>query len=192
MDKQMLRLFIACKLERNILEKAIEIQNELKKLNADIKWVEPENMHLTLKFLGAMNEISLEAVFAQLQAVARKHICFDLTVESMGAFPRAQNPRVIWLGASCGTDKLTLLAQDIEESLKSFNMPVDEKEFSSHLTLGRMRTPKNKERLADVLEKNNNILIGTMEIKYFTLFQSQLTKQGPVYTDLNTFMLKPR
>lgn len=187
-----LRLFIACKLNKDIMEKCAEIQKNIKDLNLDVKWVSSENMHITLKFLGPVKPEHLENLSQKLQLVARNHICFDMAIENIGVFPTLGNPKVIWIGSGKGSDKIMLLEKDIESALKDFNMPKEEKIFNAHITLGRLKTSKNKDKLADFIEKNKYLFIAKMEIKYFTLFQSQLTAKGPIYSDLKTFMLKPK
>lgn len=187
-----LRLFIACKLNKDIIEKSIEIQKEIKKLDLDAKWVSVDNMHITLKFLGAVKPELLENINKELQIVARNHTCFDIAIENIGIFPTLSNPKVIWIGSGKGSNELALLEKDIEHALKELNLPKDEKEFSSHITLARLTTSKNKEKIAEFIKQNSNLFIGQMEIKYFTLFQSQLTRTGPIYSDLKTFMLKPK
>lgn len=187
-----IRLFIGCKLSRDILGKSLEIQEGIKKLDPDVKWVSDENIHLTLKFLGHIKSEIIEDISRKLQVIARNHDSFDLSVEGVGVFPRLSNPKVIWIGSGEGSDKLRLLEKNIENALSEFNLPKEEREYVAHITLGRVRSPKNKEKIAEYVKQNANLFMGNMEVKYFTLFQSQLSRTGPVYTDLKTFMLKTR
>ncbi|MFH1454078.1 MAG: RNA 2',3'-cyclic phosphodiesterase [Armatimonadota bacterium] len=187
-----LRLFIACKLSKEILEKVSAIMEKCKNLDLDAKWVTVENLHLTLKFLGAVEPELLEKITKKLQTASRELTCFDLDIEGVGVFPRTGNPRVLWIGSGKGLEKMKELAHKIEDALIEFDIPEEEREFSAHITLARIKTSKNKEKLIKLVEENSNLHLGAMEVKYFTLFQSQLEKTGPVYSDLRTFMLKPK
>lgn len=185
-----LRLFIACKLEKSVLDKIVETQKEFQRLNLDAKWVARENIHITLKFIGIVNSDLLEKIIKKLEMVSKKNANFDLELENVGIFPKTGNPRVLWVGSTEGADKLMALSQDVEEALEDFGVLEEEREFTPHITLARIKSPKNKDKLIELAEQNCNLRFGKMEVKYFTLFQSQLTKQGPIYTDLKTFMLK--
>lgn len=191
-----IRSFIAIELLEQI-EKSLEtIQSKLKNSGADVKWVKPQNIHLTLKFLGNRSPQELEEIKKILDEVAAdfgkrcpgQSSSFNISLSEIGAFPRLNYPRVIWIGIKEGSQETTRLAEDVEQSLEKIGIPKEDRPFSPHLTLGRLRSPKGRERLKEFVEKLNSELGVTsyeQRVDHLTLFQSTLTPSGPIYTPLH-------
>ena len=179
-----MRTFIAIELDKKIKELLSKIQSELKSTNADVKWVTPENIHLTLKFLGEVKEEKIPRIIQSLKEACSNVKPFNIEIKNIGAFPNTKSPRVIWAGIEEGKEKLKELADLIEGSLIKLEFPEEERPFSCHITLGRVKTPENKEILC---QKIGQIQFSPLsqEIKSLALFKSALTPKGPIYEKLS-------
>ncbi|MFN7170872.1 MAG: RNA 2',3'-cyclic phosphodiesterase [Candidatus Omnitrophota bacterium] len=185
-----IRTFIAIEIPEILCAEFAQLQEELKKAEADIKWVEPKNMHLTLKFLGDTEETKITKIKESLQKISQKANSFEINFRGLGAFPNLESPRVLWIGIEKGKDKLFELATKIEDELKILGFPKEKRQFSAHLTLGRIRSFKNREKLKTTIkEKVNFKARNKMYLKEIVLFKSQLTPSGPIYTCLAKFNL---
>ncbi len=182
---------------------AIEIPNEIKKEIASqtaglhrvvahsVRWVAPENIHLTLKFLGEISSTNIDFLAQALKTEASQHAPFEITVGGLGAFPNTRRARVIWVGLEIppGLDKLRY---NIEAAAARLGYPVDDKSFSAHLTIGRVReqiSSAEAQALRDALENIKVGILGTFAAKFVHLFRSDLKPGGPVYTCLFTTAL---
>jgi 2'-5' RNA ligase len=167
-----------------------DLQNDLKKKlrKSSIKWVEPENFHLTLKFLGDVN-LHLTGPIAQvLRSRAQIYSPFEIEPDGLGIFGNITTPRVIWYGFR-ENSMLTTLQQGIEESMSGLGFAREQRNFSPHLTIGRIKYLAERETLHLALtnqkdQKNN------YRIDEFQLIQSTLKKEGPVYTNIESFHLQ--
>lgn len=188
-----MRLFIAIDLPETIkltLEKLISKLNESE---ADVKWVETKNIHLTLKFLGEVDEEKVEKIKQIVSSVSSKNSDYTIKISSLGAFPRVSFPRVIWVGLESGEKETKVIFKELEEKIQKLGIPKEKRAFSAHITIGRVRTPKNKEKLVKSLEDNIAALEDkNLEFKAtkITLFQSQLSPKGPTYIPLIEAPLK--
>ncbi|MDD5680433.1 MAG: RNA 2',3'-cyclic phosphodiesterase [Candidatus Omnitrophica bacterium] len=178
-----IRCFIAIELSQEIKNALSEIQAELKKSVGDVKWVRPENIHLTLKFLGHISPDTVEEVKTALTQIAAKTKPFRIRLSSPGAFPKPERPRVVWIGIDEGNTESVLLANLIEEKLAHLNIEKEEREFHPHLTLGRIDFLKDKDSLKNAFASLKVTPAG-MSASEITLFQSTLTRGGAVYTAL--------
>lgn len=185
-----MRTFIAIDLTAEIKNELAQAVRLLKPVAAWIKWVVPENYHLTLKFLGEVSESRLEMIRTVLEEVAGRHRSFRLTVKGAGSFPPGQNKmRVIWVGIEAGPDLLALQS-DLEDSLSQQGFEREERPFSPHLTIGRAREPQAQVRLKAELEKLGTKEFGIMEVKEISLFESRLRPEGPEYKIISRHHLK--
>jgi 2'-5' RNA ligase len=175
-----MRTFIAIELEKNIKEALSRIQLELKKTEADVKWVQAENIHLTLKFLGEVKEENIEKIIPCLKKIADTTNRFQIEIKDIGAFPSIKSPRVIWSGVSEGKKELMQLAGLVDDGLVKLEFPEEERKFSAHITIGRVRSPKNKAALSEAMQRLKfNAL--SQRVKSITFFKSTLTPKGPIY-----------
>ncbi|MDI6698117.1 MAG: RNA 2',3'-cyclic phosphodiesterase [Candidatus Saccharicenans sp.] len=185
-----MRTFIAIDLSSEIKNRLTAAVRALKPLAADIKWVAPENYHLTLKFIGEASEEQVEIIKDVLDEVVGKHCGFKLTARGTGSFPPGQSRmRVIWVGLEAGPE-LFSIQSDLEELLSRKGFEPEERSFSPHLTIGRVREPRKQERLKAELERLSRQEFGTMEVKEIELFQSILRPEGPEYKIISRHHLK--
>ncbi|MFH1354790.1 MAG: RNA 2',3'-cyclic phosphodiesterase [Candidatus Omnitrophota bacterium] len=182
-----MRTFIAIELPKEIKQELTKIQEQLKASEADVKWVNPENIHLTLKFLGEIDEIKLKRINQIIQEVAKDRNGFRTNLSTLGVFPRVQSPRVIWVGIDKGDQEIKKLAEDLEEKIAGIGIAKEKRNFSTHITIGRVRTPHRREQLIQDLNKLSNVFSGRYlgwEVTKVTLFKSTLTPKGPLYEAL--------
>lgn len=179
----MTRAFIAIELNDDAHAELSSLEAKLKKADADVTWVKPENIHLTLKFLGDITDEQVEAVKSSLDEIAKVETPFSFKLKGMGAFPKLEYPRVLWVGIE-GADP-TPLYKKIEDALSELNFARDDRRFTPHLTLGRVRSPKNKAKLIRLIESTNFESKNSVQADAVTFFQSTLTPNGSIYTVLH-------
>lgn len=191
-----MRTFIAIELSKETKDWIAHLQGQLKNSGADVKWVEPENIHLTLKFLGEIDNKQLSNIIKVLQDSNQNRNSFYIRLSSLGAFPKINFPRVIWIGIDKGEAESKQIATDLEEELAKIGIPKEEKRpFSCHITLGRLRSVLNRDRLIKDLDNLANNFTppapGTeFLVTKITLFKSTLTPRGPIYEILKEIPLK--
>ncbi len=188
-----MRTFIAIELPESIKDFLSRIQDQLKGSQADVKWVAPRNIHLTLKFLGEVNEKKLDEITCILEDTAKNKRPFYIRIFSLGAFPKINSPRVIWVGIDKGDNETKGIARELEEKISKTGIPKEDKPFSSHITVGRIRSNLNRERLVGGLKTLTNSFSGeNLEFlaNSITLFKSTLTPKGPIYETLKRVSLK--
>ena len=184
----MRRTFIAIKIEPgNRLSQAYtKIQNELK--NEKIKWVDGDNFHVTLFFLGDTSEEQISQVRRSLAGIAESFQAFDITLYGMGVFKSIHKPRVLWAGIR-DFEPLRKMKLSRDQQMRDLGFTPDKREFKPHLTLARIKWIDDKNRLEHLLreyEQQEWQKAGIDEIIYF---ESKLTKKGPVYTPIEKFSL---
>lgn len=184
------RLFIAIETEDFLKTELKKIQNTLKKSSANVKWVKPENIHLTLKFLDETPDDKINSITEILNETAGQFSPFDCTINHLGAFPNPEYPEIIWIGIEQNREKIKEIALQLEEKLEQIGFKKESREFSAHITLGRLHTSAHSLLLsAAIRDYKLPLSLGQM-IKEITLFQSTLTSQGPVYEILKKARLK--
>ncbi|HAH21133.1 MAG: 2'-5' RNA ligase [Omnitrophica WOR_2 bacterium GWF2_43_52] len=186
-----MRTFIAIELEEKIKEFLSKIQAELKKLDEDIKWVTPHNAHLTLKFLGEVEEQKIPKIIQLLKEIACAAKPFTIEIKDIGSFPNLKSPRVIWVGVEKGKEELTRLAHTVEDALVSLKFPKESRAFSTHFTLGRVKHIKDTQGFQKEVEQIQFPLLA-QEVTSVTLFKSTLTPKGPIYEKLTETNLSGR
>lgn len=189
-----MRLFIAIELSDDIRNTLSQIQAHLKYAGADVKWVEKDNIHLTLKFLGEVTEEKAEKIKTILDEIGKTSKPFEISVKDIGAFPKIDFPRVIWVGLDNGAKESVELAGKIDDALSKIGFQKETRLFAAHLTIGRVRSPKNKEALREKIAsfRPQTIDHRPQTILSITLFQSTLTPQGPIYSKLHEAKLGTR
>lgn len=183
----MIRAFVAIPLDEPVRSGLASWQAELRACLDGFRWVEPGNLHLTLKFLGDTPEGRLDAVRQALAGVAGRYRPFRVEVCGAGAFPDARAPRILWAGVA-DSDDLARLYDAVEVALAGLGWARDPRGFRPHLTLARAREPRRRD-VADRLAPVGRRRWGEMVVTAFTLFQSTLTPDGPIYTPLQEFAL---
>jgi len=188
-----MRVFIAIDIDEKIRAALGDLQQELagkadiKK--SDAKWVEPKNVHLTLKFLGEIKDEQAVGVCNIVKEAAGRHKSFRLDVESVGCFG-GRSARVLWVGCGEGSQELGRLQEDIEQQLALAGWREEKREFTGHLTLCRVRNPKAGVKLAQISEAYRDFKLGIMPADSVSVYQSQLRPTGPVYTVLGNYKLQ--
>jgi 2'-5' RNA ligase len=183
-----MRLFISVNMAEPVRSSLAGVQNRLKKSGADVKWVEEQNLHLTLKFLGDTDAGRLGLIQERLKAAVAGINSFDIRFEGTDFFPDAENPRVIWIGISKGADELSALALSIDESLAYAGFQREAKKFVPHLTIGRFRTRRNFFKLKESIQLLALPCI-SQPVNSIFLVQSSLTPSGSVYNNAGVFQL---
>lgn len=159
----------------------LELQQDFKKCGADIRWVKPQGIHLTLKFLGEIEERKSESIIHVMKGACDRHRAFTLEISGAGVFPDIRSPRVLWAGIEHNED-LSGLQSDIESGLASLGFEKEKRKFRPHLTLGRFKSSKGKAALTDILEKKKDIKIGSVNVGALYLMRSDLGPAGAKYT----------
>ncbi len=186
-----LRLFFAVPTPEEIKQQARQIQKQCDCPGLKIGWVGPDRMHFTLKFLGDTPEDQLSQLSEVACRVAQSHPAHQVTVAGAGAFPNIRRPRIIWVGCSAGAEQLIALGTELDQALTEAKLAEPEKrDFTPHLTLGRVRKGCDFDELTASLEKLSDRVLGQMPVDHFVLMRSDLQPgQAPVYTELNRFEL---
>jgi RNA 2',3'-cyclic 3'-phosphodiesterase len=185
-----IRSFIAIPLNAEIISRIEKIQKELKALSADVKWVNPKSIHLTLKFLGNIEEGSIETIAQGIQNGIKGFKPWSVAVKNMGAFPSLKSPRVVWVGIDDQDGQLVRLQNQIEKEMSKLGFEEEKRKFSAHLTLGRVRSPKGKDELVKYLLDERERVFEEIKVDQVILFKSELKPTGAVYTVLKEFALR--
>lgn len=185
----MIRAFLSIDLPEDVRQELADLQADFKKEGADVKWVESDNLHLTLKFLGDTEETQIEALKQSLTEAVRGTLPFTIQLEGIGAFPRTTSPRVVWVGANQGKAELEELAKKVETVCEKLEFPVEERPFSAHLTIGRVRSRDGLARLIKKLQGVEFRASHPAPVDRVILYQSTLSPRGPTYTPLAEFPL---
>jgi 2'-5' RNA ligase len=168
--------------------KILEFEKELKGAGANIKLVEPKNIHITLKFLGDTNEDMIDTIERVIINAVNGITKFNINLEGAGVFPNQKYIKVIWLGIKQG-EKLGSIAKKIDEDLSKMGFKKEKRKFSPHLTIARVRSAKNKEKLLQIIEKYTDTKFAEIKVNSIKLKKSVLTEKGPIYTNLKDIRL---
>ncbi|SYZ74458.1 conserved hypothetical protein [Candidatus Zixiibacteriota bacterium] len=185
----MMRLFIALPLPREIEEGLGKLIFVLKQKGGHIKWVAPKNIHLTVKFLGEVDEAGVNDISAAVEKTAAKYEVIDGNIENIGAFPDLIRPRVIWAGMAGDIQTVESIVKDIEDAMAALGFAREDKRFKPHLTLGRV---KENYGLGDLVSyiKSYQLTPMAFRLTSLVLFKSTLTPRGPIYDRLLEVPLK--
>lgn len=177
------RSFLAFDIEdQTILRRFSYIQDLLTKSGADLKIVKPQNIHLTIRFLGNIDPAMIDAIHKKMKRISFSP--FEIEVEGIGAFPKLSYPRVVWAGIKKGTKELTDIFEKLEPHLRDLGFKTEIKGFNPHLTIARVRTGRNKTRLSELIQELADYKFGTIKAEYLRLKKSDLTPKGPIYANL--------
>ena len=179
-----MRAFIAIALPDAVRASLAALQQALARSRADVKWVEPEHLHVTMKFLGEITEEQRWAVEAMLQQITRAIQPFPLALRELGAFPSMRSPRVVWVGIEEGKEPLMRLAEGIEREGAAAALQKEERPFAAHVTLGRVRSPRSHQALVKALSDTDWPPPSPWSADHVTLYQSILSSSGPTYSVL--------
>ncbi len=183
-----IRSFISIHLPEFIRDSIAGYQSGLRKLGADIRWVRPENLHITLKFLGDIRVDQIDSVVHSMVRAAASESPFILRIGGAGYFPGERNPRIVWLSIDSETPVLTRLADSLNRDLNTLGFPSEKREFKSHLTIGRFRAPGNTDRIVRYTA-SNGFQSDPFRIDQLFLMRSDLKSSGAEYTVLKKIQL---
>lgn len=182
-----LRTFIAIELSDEVKQTIQDVEDSLKVLGCDIKWVRPEIAHLTLKFLGDVASDTIETIDRVLQESVQGLPPIQTQLTSLGIFPDIRRPRVLWIGLEDKEGRIKQLAESVETALGNIGFRKEEREFKPHITIGRLRSSKNAIQLAEAIRGFTVPAGRRQSIENITLFKSTLTPTGPIYEVLKKF-----
>jgi 2'-5' RNA ligase len=179
------RLFIAIEVPGEIRNALAAFLKELQEIAPKAKWVRPENLHMTLKFLGETHGAKLSQLEGSLKTI-RSPESVSLEVRGLGFFPNEKRPRVLWAGVE-STANLRPLAGDIDRSVHQLGFPLEQRPFTPHLTLARFNPPGLPPNLGKTVEQHASCGFGSFTAHQFHLIQSELKATGAEYTTLESF-----
>jgi 2'-5' RNA ligase len=188
------RLFIAIELPDDILRQIAHVQQQIgRQIPARaVRWVKPNSIHLTLKFLGDVEKDRIDSLKSALDEAAANHVPFSLEVAAPGCFPNTRNPRVLWLGLEGDLESLDALQRSIEEGMTGLGFEPENRGFSPHLTLARVQrntSRDNASRVGLAAERGLAEPVGGWQVESLSLMRSQLKPSGSIYTELHRAQL---
>jgi RNA 2',3'-cyclic 3'-phosphodiesterase len=187
------RLFLAIEIEEPVVERVVQLGDELRRRverlapNARLTWIPRERMHLTVRFIGEVEESRSDEIRAGL-APPLDTPAFTMTLEGAGAFPKHGPPRVLWAGIAHGQAELVALEQEVSARLLRCGLPAEDRSYRPHLTLARVREARGLR--TDALFDGLDAMLGTSAVRAITLFQSRLSPRGPAYLALQSTNLR--
>jgi 2'-5' RNA ligase len=180
---EMIRSFIAFDLNsESVLKRFGEVQRQLVKTGADLKLVEPKNIHITVRFLGDIPTSMVDSVHEAMKKVS--FAAFDCEIRGVDAFPNLRYARVVWAGIQKGAGELKNVFDQLEPNLRQLGFKPDPKGFSPHLTLARIKTGRNKAELIRCVQNLADYNFGVIKADCLRLKRSVLTPRGPLYSTL--------
>jgi len=183
-----MRTFVAIQLSPEVRKQLFQNQKRLKELKADVKWVEEENFHITLSFLGEIKVSQADQIIGEIRKNLPSISPFVLNLSGLGVFPNKERPRVIWVGVTKGKEEIILLYNFLKELLEPCGFDFSKK-YTPHVTLGRVRSSKNMKALISLLPE---IQFKCKDfIEGISLMESRLSPKGPIYTELAYFKFGP-
>ena len=188
-----MRLFIAIELPDSIKQGITRVQEQLKRPGANAGWTRPEGIHLTLKFLGEVPDAKVTEIMQALDGAVRGTGRFQLAVAGAGAFPNAKVPRVLWIGVGGNVDQLGTLQNAVEAAMEKTGFEREARKFSPHLTLARVgerARPDERQSLGELIAGISFEKTYVIDVTSVDLVRSQLTRDGAIYTRLNSIKLK--
>jgi len=184
------RAFIAIEIPESVQEILCRIQSVLKGEGLNLRWVNPANLHLTLKFLGDTPVDSIDAIREKMVRTAKSFEPFTLQATGTGVFPGIKRPRVVWAGIAGNIRTLIDLHHQLDKNLAELGIPSENRPFNAHLTIGRVKGKISTARLERAMAITRHIASDPFIVDQVILFQSDLKPTGPVYTKLANAVLQ--
>ncbi|MEE8359156.1 MAG: RNA 2',3'-cyclic phosphodiesterase [Candidatus Hydrothermarchaeales archaeon] len=180
-----MRSFIAIEMESEAIN---SIRDQLRSANADIKFVEPGNLHLTLKFLGEIKDDLVDDIHNRMEESFKDFSRFEVQLRGVGVFPSLRYIKVVWVGIEENKEKLAKMQESLEDNISNLGFK-KEGRFKPHLTIGRVKSPRNKDKLAEIITTMKDKEVDKIKVDRVILKKSVLTPKGPIYTTLREVML---
>ena len=185
-----IRAFIAIPVTDEVRAVVDEMESRLRDVGANVKWVAPVNVHVTLKFLGNIPVSDVEKLTQALHEALNDISSFEVAIAGLGTFPGGRaKPRVVWLGMGTGGERLANVADKVEDACSRLGFEREKRPFAAHLTIGRVR--RGSGRLPELADRAAKLQFNPLQLKVDTvsLVRSRLTPEGPTYTVLESFAL---
>jgi 2'-5' RNA ligase len=183
---EQIRSFIAFEMENEqVLNRLSAVQKLLIETGADLRLVAPQNIHITIRFLGGINPAMVEKVYEAMKTV--KFRPFIVQIRGLGVFPNINYPRVVWAGMTDGVEQLRSIFLQLEPKIRALGFEADAYGFSPHLTIARVKSGANKQRLAELVTNRKDYEFGIIKADCLRLKKSQLSPKGPTYSTLKEF-----
>jgi len=186
-----MRTFISIEIPEEIKNNIEKLINELKLILTPIKWVDKKNLHITLKFLGWVEDEKMEPIEKCITECAKGFKPFTLSFAGMGAFPDLKHARVIWIGTKDGSGNAKEMADCIERKASKKGFREEEREFSSHLTIGRIKEKIDAGAVSKFVSEHENSEFGSFNVEYVSIMKSTLRRTGPIYEEVKRIKLTP-
>jgi RNA 2',3'-cyclic 3'-phosphodiesterase len=184
------RAFLAVAIHQGLRDTLAALSGRLRQSTANVSWVKPENVHITLRFLGDVDESRVDRL-SELLAVAYRTIpAFPLTVAGVGGFPSARQPRVVWTGVSPRDGAIQQLYRHAEDAARGIGLEAEKRRYTPHITLGRLRDPKEAGDLPVLIAREMEFAAGDIHVSRVALFRSKLSPKGATYTVIREFPLQ--
>jgi len=183
-----MRTFMAIDIDKKLEDKISKVQMQLMEADAPVKFVEPENLHLTFKFFGNIIEEKIKEIIALSDDKVKKYSPFELSMRGLGVFPNLGYIRVLWIGL-VDPEPFSRMQMDFDEDFVKMGFK-KERSYIPHLTIGRVKGARNKDALVSKIKELEDVEIGDMNVNKLILKKSELTPSGPIYTTLKEFNLK--
>ncbi len=187
---QTIRAFIALELPATVISFLDKLQRDLKSLKLRAKWVRPENIHLTLKFLGNIDSGDIDKIGGAMSDAAEDFVPLTLAFKGVGVFPGIKRPRVIWVGLGGQIQLLLALQRKLEDNLAVIGFAKEKRPFKGHLTLGRFKQAVNRDTIRHIIQEYANSENEEFTAGRIILFKSDLKPTGAVYSQLQQAALE--
>jgi 2'-5' RNA ligase len=178
-----IRSFIAVEVPDDVQEQLGRIAGKLRECGVKVRWSQPGNIHLTLKFLGDVDDNDIPKVCGVITEAAAGLKPFDVRIAGLGAFPPHGAPRIVWVGITDQTEPLIALAEDLDRRIaETIGIRPEHRKFHPHLTLGRVKSTRGTDRLIEAMQALEPVDLGLFGVDALALFMSKLHSQGSIYT----------
>lgn len=189
-NEKNIRAFLAIEPPENVLQEISRLQDKLKReISGRLSWTRPQGQHLTLKFFGDISKEDINNIYSAVQKRVVAEAKLNLKIEKLGVFPDARRPRVLWCAVAGDVERLINLQKKLDGDFAAIGFPAEERSFKAHLTLARIKDPRDITGMSEALKKHDSFIAGEFIADKLFLFQSNLSPQGAVYTKLAEFAL---
>ena len=185
-----LRAFLAIELSDDVRTSLAALIGRFRKVPSKVSWVRPENLHLTLRFLGDIDRASLERLAEGLAGPLQEVESFPVAVRGVGAFPDPRRPEVIWAAVARPPEPLMEAQALVEAAARAAGLEAEAREFLPHITLGRVRNRRAAPGLIEAIDREKDLEIGEFTVRGVSLFSSELTPHGAIHRKLKDFSFK--
>jgi RNA 2',3'-cyclic 3'-phosphodiesterase len=185
-----IRTFIAFDTPPTLKAEICRIQSALKECRADVRWESENKFHVTIKFLGDVEEMILPEIISNVKTITEQYYQFPIIYQNVGAFPNNKRPRVLWVGCTNTDQQLLRMKEQLDQSLKKFGFEIEDRQFHPHVTLGRVKSPSGLKNLIQTLE-NITFEPRQVSIADILVVKSILKPSGSEYSTLASISLSP-